>query len=694
MLAPALWILGALLTGLALIVFKGGPGRPVNRAFALFTLSTAGWCFGIGGVAGGGPPQIWGRLAFASASFVPTGFLSFSWVYPTPSRWPPRAVRAGARALAIGLAVMALTTNLVIDPGTHFQRRPGPLYPLFAAYVVAVMILALVVIFAKWRRSRGLQRAQIQFLVAGLAIATVGSMTTNLLIPLIAGQSRFSALGPYFFLPLVLLVGHAIIRHRLLDLQLAIHRSVAFAAAITVGWAVVWGLTALTVPALTGPATLPFGGLLLILMAALCFSAPVAPRVTRLFDAYLLRGRPDLDRALQEAAHGLFRFLTVDEVTAELRRILESTVVPEALLILTEPPGPARPAAPTASPAAHGLSLDAVAQAAWAVPAPEPSVRLLGEGPEPDRPMRDAEEVLRAAGIEVWIGLGRAGQRLGVVLLAQRRSGDAYLARSLRFLEDLAEVASVAIETAALHAQQLVHERERERLAHLARLSRVYAGLAHEIRTPLTTISTVVSLMPERLDDPAYRDLIMRVVPAEVGRIVKLAERLRALAPDTNRQARPVALPAVLTDILSMLAPVAEQRAVKLVLETAPNLPTVTGDLDQLVSLFQNLVKNAVDAMPGGGRILVRAIADGGRARVQVVDEGSGLDPIVSGSLFEPFVTTKPTGLGLGLSICQELAQAHGAQLSLANRQDAAGAIAEVVFPAPTEHPETVTTSL
>ncbi len=433
---------------------------------------------------------------------------------------------------------------------------------------------------------------------------------------------------------------------------------------------------------------------ILLLVTALCLSAPVARRLARLVDAYLLRGRPDLDRALQEAARGLFHFLTIHGVTAELRRIFESTLVPETVMILTEAPDgggvPITSPGRLASVIGDGRSLEAVATMAWAMPGAVPAVRLLGEAPHQDDRSREVEEILRLTGVEVWIGLGRAGQRLGVVLLGPRRSGEAYLAPALQFLEDLAEVASMAVEAAALHAQQLLLQREAERLAHLARLARVYAGLAHEIRTPLTTISNLVSLMAERLDDPDYRDLIVRVVPAEVARIVKLAERLRALAPDTTRPARPIALHAVLADIVSMLAPVAEQQGLKLVLEVAPDVPPVAGDVDQLVPLFQNLLRNAMEATPPGGRISVRAWSDGARARVQVIDEGAGLDPALSESLFEPFVTTKPAGLGLGLSICQELAQAHGAQLSLTNRSDASGAIAELIFPPTGGRPATL----
>jgi len=689
------WLLGAALAGLALLVLKGGRDKPVNRSFALFTLGLAGWVLGIGGLAGGGLPQTWGRFTFASASIVPAAFLSFAWAYPTPSRWPLWGVRGTAWGLGLLLALTSMATRLVVQAdsrlgATPFHRTSGPLYPAFAVYFLAASVVGIGVFLAKWRGARGLQRAQLYYLAIGLGIATAGAVTTNLLVPLVTGQSSYSVLGPYFLLPLVLLVGHAIIRHRLLDLRMVIHRSVAFAAAIMLAWTAVWGLLLLTPPVPTGRVALPVGAFILLLVTALCLSAPVARRLARLVDAYLLRGRPDLDRALQEAARGLFHFLTIHGVTAELRRILESTLVPETVMILTEAPDGGGVPITLASLPGDGRSLEAVATMAWAMPGAVPAVRLLGEAPHQDDRSREVEEILRLTGVEVWIGLGRAGQRLGVVLLGPRRSGEAYLAPALQFLEDLAEVASMAVEAAALHAQQLLLQREAERLAHLARLARVYAGLAHEIRTPLTTISNLVSLMAERLDDPDYRDLIVRVVPAEVARIVKLAERLRALAPDTTRPAHPIALHTVLADIVSMLAPVAEQQGLKLVLEVAPDVPPVAGDVDQLVPLFQNLLRNAMEATPPGGRISVRAWSDGARARVQVIDEGAGLDPALSESLFEPFVTTKPAGLGLGLSICQELAQAHGAQLSLTNRSDASGAIAELVFPPTGGRPATL----
>lgn len=696
MRSSAFLLLAAALTGLALFVLKGRRDNPVNRSFAFFTLGLAGWVLGIGGLHGGGNPNAWGRFTFASASIVPAAFLSFAWVYPTPSHWPRLAVRRMVWALGLGLVLMSLTTRLVVYEGggltaDGLTRRSGSLYPFFAVYFLLASLTGLTVFIAKWRRARGLERVQLQYLGIGLVIATAGGVTANLLVPLITGQSRYSGLGPYFLLPLVVLVGHAIIRHRLLDLRMVIYRSVAFAVVILALWAATWGILKLTLAASADRVSMPFGGVLLLAVVVICLSVPVAPRLARLIDAYLLRGRPDLDRALQEGARRLSRLLTFEEVTAELRRSLDSTLVPETLLILTREPESGDERSPGDLRSSHPNADHALVAAAWAVESPVPAVRLLDSARPGGDGAVDAEETLRAAGIEVWVGLGRGGQRLGVVLLGPRRSGRAYGASALRFIEGLAEVASMAVETVTLHRQQLALQREGERLAYLARMARVYASLSHEIRTPLTTISNLVSLMAERLDDPDYRDLIVRVVPAEVSRIVMLSERLRALAPETTKPIRPIALETVLGDIVSMLSPAAGKQGISLILDAAPDLPAVAADTDHLVPLFQNLVRNAMEATPAGGRILVRARKHDSRAWVQVIDDGPGLDPALRESIFEPFVTTKPSGLGLGLSICQDLAQSCGARLTLSNRKDRAGAVAEVLFPAAAERPTTLT---
>ena len=123
-------------------------------------------------------------------------------------------------------------------------------------------------------------------------------------------------------------------------------------------------------------------------------------------------------------------------------------------------------------------------------------------------------------------------------------------------------------------------------------------------------------------------------------------------------------------------------------------LPRIQGDPGQIVQLFVNLLRNAVEAMPDGGTVTIEADHSPSRVGpasivIRVLDEGTGIDPTVRAKIFDPFFTTKRSGTGLGLSICREIADYHRARLELFPRSVLdGGTIAEVEFPSlPPESP-------
>jgi signal transduction histidine kinase len=230
-------------------------------------------------------------------------------------------------------------------------------------------------------------------------------------------------------------------------------------------------------------------------------------------------------------------------------------------------------------------------------------------------------------------------------------------------------------------------EKNQRRVEHLAIMARFYAGIAHEIRNPLAAISNLVSMLPDRFDDPEYRDTAVRLLPMEVSRIVRLADRLRLMAPSEGGKLSIVSLPPLLHDIVAIHSPTAHEQLVKIELHCPDELPKIHGDPGQLVQLFVNLLKNALEAMPEGGTVTIDADRSRGRTGtdsviVRVLDEGMGIDPTVRPKIFEPFFTTKASGSGLGLSICREIADFHRARLTLLPRSLLdGGTIAEVEFP-------------
>jgi len=123
-----------------------------------------------------------------------------------------------------------------------------------------------------------------------------------------------------------------------------------------------------------------------------------------------------------------------------------------------------------------------------------------------------------------------------------------------------------------------------------------------------------------------------------------------------------------------------EENHIKIVLHAPESTVSVLGDRGQLIQLFVNLLKNAVEAMPHGGTVTIRCVESTDTVTVQVLDEGVGFPSSLRANLFQPFFTTKLQGTGLGLSICREIADFHRASLDLLPRTDSRGTMARVIF--------------
>jgi signal transduction histidine kinase len=221
---------------------------------------------------------------------------------------------------------------------------------------------------------------------------------------------------------------------------------------------------------------------------------------------------------------------------------------------------------------------------------------------------------------------------------------------------------------AELEAQEL-----RGNLTHLARVNSLGAlsgSLAHELNQPLGVIlSNAQAAQAYLLQDPPdvteVQAILADIVAAD-RRAGEVIERLRALLKRGQLSLQPLLLNQVIEGVLHLVRADLSRRGVTAVCELAPDLPLIAGDHVQLQQLVLNLILNAADAMatndPGMRRLRLQTRLDQNKVRASVRDEGSGL-PRDAERLFQPFYTTKPQGLGLGLAICRSIVAAHHGQL-------------------------------
>ncbi len=197
----------------------------------------------------------------------------------------------------------------------------------------------------------------------------------------------------------------------------------------------------------------------------------------------------------------------------------------------------------------------------------------------------------------------------------------------------------------------------------LRALGRLVAGLAHEIRNPLNSIRLTVQLLERRLDTHSVRREDFQTVRAEVDRLSSLLNDLLDL--QRSRQPSPEMQPLLplLQHCIKLIERQAEMQETSVVLEPVEDDLHALFDAQQLTQTIVNVLLNALEASPTGGIICVKAWEENGVARVEVRDEGPGLDSEQQQHLFEPFYTTKPAGIGLGLAVSRELMRSQGGDL-------------------------------
>ncbi len=227
--------------------------------------------------------------------------------------------------------------------------------------------------------------------------------------------------------------------------------------------------------------------------------------------------------------------------------------------------------------------------------------------------------------------------------------------------------------------QKLEEEvRKSDRLAMMGTLA---AGLAHEIKNPLGGIRGAAQLLLREKKEPSSKECL-NIIVKEVDRVDRLVEELLSFSRPRSRSLAPVNLNKLLDSLLMIQSETLQQKNIRLVCEFDPSLPLVLGDAEQLLQVFLNVFKNAIEAIPeAGGEIRIKSrimtnykIKEAGEKASRMVmaeiqDSGMGIAPDVLKNIFTPFFTTKEKGHGLGLAISQRVIHEHGGVMHIESKK-------------------------
>jgi C4-dicarboxylate-specific signal transduction histidine kinase len=235
---------------------------------------------------------------------------------------------------------------------------------------------------------------------------------------------------------------------------------------------------------------------------------------------------------------------------------------------------------------------------------------------------------------------------------------------------------------------------QRDQLAHVGRVSslgQLAASIAHELNQPLGAILRNAGAA-ERLLQKAEPDLeelraIVADIRADDSRASTVIERMRVLLTRKALDFKALDLKGVLQEAADLLNYEAMKRGVALKVVTAPGLPSVHGDRVHLQQMVINLVLNSMDAVQGkpGGAVVMEAETDAatGRIMLRVRDNGQGIPESLRSTLFEPFQSSKPAGMGMGLAISQTIAEAHEGVLQVESSSPAGTCFCCPLHPSP-----------
>jgi len=202
-----------------------------------------------------------------------------------------------------------------------------------------------------------------------------------------------------------------------------------------------------------------------------------------------------------------------------------------------------------------------------------------------------------------------------------------------------------------------------ERMERLASLGRLSAGLAHEIRNPLTGVSILLDDLHDMLLEHPEEQKLIQMSLSEIERLERLVNELLSFARVTTVELHEGDLASVVDDVVFLLEKQYEQSGVTFQIDIAPDIPMFLMDESKLKQAFLNLIKNGAEAMPDGGVLTVRAYASDDNVYVHIKDSGVGIPDELMPLIFEPFYTSKGEGSGLGLAITHNIITDHNGEI-------------------------------
>ncbi len=659
---------------LLVVLFASGLRHVARRPFAFFLGSMGLWGFFIFMMRSSSDLSkafFWDKLVFFAILSASIFFYSFAISFT--------GTRASKKLLYslyfLYILFMALIpTGLVINGMQMMWYGKAPIRGLlFFPYVLIVyvpLILGLVTLLRHYRRTRILdERTRSSYIATGIIVMFIGG-TTDYLAPLGIGVYPMGIIGNIVF---CLLATVAMLRYGLLEFPAVFRRGAAIGTLGLLGVGVV-ALITTVINAMFG--NIGLSGILLtsgvVLLAFAPISRPVWNKLQQIVDKGFYGGRYQHLQALEIFSREAKDIVDLGRLASSLlARIADGTQSSNVYLLL-----PSQSTGNFVTYSHHGrdsnggISFSNNSLITQTMKFQDGLIDIYDIDIIPSLRSLSSEDraVLVKNKIELLIPL-KAKERLsGMLLLGNKTSGGPYSTDDRHLLEVVSNQASVAIENARLYEeikQQLISSSK------LAALGELAAYVAHEVNNGLQSVVNYGTLLRQSManDDTRVEDI--KIIETEALRARNIVETLLGIARAESAERGVVDINDLLRSVVTLVQLRAKAGGITITEHYSDYLLQVQGNSEQLRQVFLNLYNNAIEAIPGEGKIEVEtSMQNNKEIIITIADTGKGIPHNMLEKIFEPLVTTKSKGNGLGLTVSLTIIRDHGGTLSVESEEN------------------------
>jgi signal transduction histidine kinase len=280
---------------------------------------------------------------------------------------------------------------------------------------------------------------------------------------------------------------------------------------------------------------------------------------------------------------------------------------------------------------------------------------------------------------------------VGAIQVINKKSGEPFNRADLELLYAVSQQVAIAIENANLYkrleesyemtTQELrITQQKLIRTERLAAMGNLVQGVAHEIRNPVTTIGGFAQRIKKELGTQERVGKYVDIIIDETNRLENLVRRVREFSEVQNCHLNFEKPESVIQEALKQAIPLASKQGVKVVQEVAADFPKMKLDANQMLTALNNLLENAVEAMPGGGILTFRANRTDTHLIIIIEDTGCGIPKEKLAAVYDPFVTSKTKGAGLGLTLVHQVVTNHHGEIKISSEVNR-GTVVTLRFP-------------